>query len=234
MLPVDIDTPIHEICPELAEFIARYPFVEEGLEEMKKFDEENPFKHSLRMGHAARRVNDTMEIVPEKMKENFLIAVLLHDIGKTDLSQNVFLGEEEHGIEEKQYRERHAREGFEWIRKYNETASEIAVAHHEFQDEPYPRKSLDRQPTPPPGGWTSEQQKTEHVKTKKEIMHLARILAILDSFDAMTNNRTYQQAKDVQEVGDILRQKFNTEEDYMIIDMLVEETKKMAPSNTEK
>lgn len=205
----DIQKFTREICPELNDIIGRHQFLQEGLKKMYKYDIENPFKHSLRVAHSANLMCEH-GIISDDEKENFLIAALMHDYGKIKLAQSVILKSGKFDARERNYSKKHARESFNYLKerhnKNNLRAAIIAVRHHEAQPNGrnYPR--------------TADREDSD-----KNITRLSRILGIIDSFDSIISERSYESAQDIEIAKKRLEKDFNTAEDQEIIDILIRE-----------
>ncbi|NLW48453.1 MAG: HD-GYP domain-containing protein [Firmicutes bacterium] len=101
---------------------------------------------------------------------------LLHDVGKSTVSETLLYKKTELTPEERKEIEKHARLGYEILQKQEEISSvsaHVAWQHHERYDgSGYPRG----------------------IKGA-EIQEFARVVALADAFDAMTTDRVYREKK---------------------------------------
>jgi diguanylate cyclase (GGDEF) domain/uncharacterized domain HDIG len=122
----------------------------------------------------------------EKDKEILTYGAYIHDIGKINISKEVLIKKMKLTNEEWEELKQHPANGVEIIKsvKSLEEVIPLIISHHERYDgNGYPNK-----------------QKGE------EIPYLARILTVVDSFDAMTSNRPYNTIKTYEEaVEEIIR-----------------------------
>lgn len=122
----------------------------------------------------------------EKDKEILTYGAYIHDIGKINISKEVLIKKMKLTNEEWEELKQHPANGVEIIKsvKSLEEVIPLIISHHERYDgNGYPNK-----------------QKGE------EIPYLARILTVVDSFDAMTSNRPYNSIKTYEEaVEEIIR-----------------------------
>lgn len=122
----------------------------------------------------------------EKDKEILTYGAYIHDIGKINISKEVLMKKMKLTNEEWEELKQHPANGVEIIKsvKSLEEVIPLIISHHERYDgNGYPNK-----------------QKGE------EIPYLARILTVVDSFDAMTSNRPYNTIKTYEEaVEELIR-----------------------------
>jgi putative nucleotidyltransferase with HDIG domain len=126
------------------------------------------------------------------------LAALLHDIGKIGMDQNILTKPGGLTPEEFAVLKTHPMRGVEMLRPVPQFADLLpgVELHHE---------SLDGSGYP--NGLVGEQ-----------IPMMARIIAVADTFDAMTHNRTYQDAMDGQYALRILRNMVGTRFDEQAVD----------------
>jgi len=134
--------------------------------------------HTVRVAHYAELIAKEMEL-PEKEIQKLVESAKLHDIGKVVTPDSILLKPGKLTKLEYELIKEHAKAGYEvlsTVHLYKELA-EIMIDHHERYDGsgyPYGKK----------GG---------------EISILGHIMAVADSFDAMTTNRIYKPRKEIEE-----------------------------------
>lgn len=134
--------------------------------------------HTVRVAYYAELIAREMEL-PEKEIQKLVESAKLHDIGKVVTPDSILLKPGKLTKLEYELIKEHAKAGYDvlsTVHLYKELA-EIMIDHHERYDGsgyPYGKK----------GG---------------EISLLGHIMAVADSFDAMTTNRIYKPRKEVKE-----------------------------------
>lgn len=122
----------------------------------------------------------------EKDKEILTYGAYMHDIGKINISKEVLMKKMKLTNEEWEELKQHPANGVEIIKsvKSLEEVIPLIISHHERYDgNGYPNKLKG-----------------------EEIPYLARILTVVDSFDAMTSNRPYNNRKTYEEgVDEIIK-----------------------------
>jgi HD-GYP domain-containing protein (c-di-GMP phosphodiesterase class II) len=138
------------------------------------------------------------------------ISARLHDIGKIGIPDRILLKPERLTSEEMAVMQTHAQKGAELIAKYKDFSREAAIIrhHHERWDgQGYPA------------------QLKEH-----EIPFGARVIAVAESFEAMTSDRPYRQALSVDQAIQILLEGRGTQWEPRIVNAFVD----MIMSQTEE
>ena len=109
----------------------------------------------------------------DAQKKNLLYGAYLHDIGKINISKEILISDKKLSSEEWEELKKHSIDSANIIRSIEglEDVVDIVLQHHEKYDG-----------SGYPNGVKGE-----------EINYLARILTLVDSFDAMTNNRPYKE-----------------------------------------
>jgi putative nucleotidyltransferase with HDIG domain len=134
--------------------------------------------HTVRVAHYAELIAREMEL-PEKEIQKLVESAKLHDIGKVVTPDSILLKPGKLSKLEYELIKEHARAGYEVLSNvhlYKELA-DIMIDHHERYDgSGYPDG-----------------------KKRGEISLLGYIMAVADSFDAMTTNRIYKPRKEVDE-----------------------------------
>jgi len=131
--------------------------------------------HSLRVSELAMETAIAME-VPRSEVENVRVAGLLHDIGKIEISGEILRKAAELSTEERELIDAHPVRGAYILSAVGSVLKEvvpIVVAHHKYFVD-----ALE----------TSE-------RDLRKIPLGARIVAVADSFDAMTSDRPYRKGK---------------------------------------
>jgi putative nucleotidyltransferase with HDIG domain len=131
--------------------------------------------HSLRVSELAAEIATQMN-VPETEVDNIRVAGLLHDIGKIEISGDVLRKAAELSASEREYLDSHAEKGARLLSSVGPVLKEvvpIVLAHHRYFTSTCDSDSDTVPPSIPLG---------------------ARIVAVADSFDAMTTDRPYRRA----------------------------------------
>lgn len=140
--------------------------------------------HSKRVRDYALILSEVLDLTPTE-KEHLELAAVLHDIGKTGISDDILLKSGQLTEEEYAIIKEHPVKGAEIISLLKEISNDIIETvrhHHERWDgQGYPE------------GLSGE-----------NIPYLARILAICDVFDALTSDRPFRARKPAQEARDLI------------------------------
>ncbi len=130
--------------------------------------------HSVRVSELAMEIAIAMEL-PRTEVENVRVAGLLHDIGKVEISGEILRKAAELTSEEKEIMEEHMVKGAYLLTSVGSVLKEvvpIVVSHHKYFTDTIKESDLENGPMAIPLG--------------------ARIIAVADSFDAMTSDRPYR------------------------------------------
>jgi HD-GYP domain-containing protein (c-di-GMP phosphodiesterase class II) len=141
-----------------------------------------------------------MGLAPEEKNELSLLA-MLHDIGKVGINMEILKKPGPLNEEEWKEMRRHPEIGYRIAQNTPElsTVAEYILSHHERWDgSGYPRGLKGT-----------------------EIPLLCRILAIADSYDAMTNNRAYRKAMDCQIAMEEIKRCQGTQFDPQIVEIFL-------------
>lgn len=141
--------------------------------------------HIQRMAYFSRLIAQRLELDPEVI-ERLFAAAPMHDVGKLGTPDQILLKPGRLTPEEFEIMKEHASIGYEILKDSSSPVvrmgAEIALSHHErFDGKGYPR------------GLFGE-----------AIPLIGRIVAIADVFDALTSDRPYKPAWDVQEACEYL------------------------------
>lgn len=159
--------------------------------------------HALRVSIYSRRLAARMKLSEEEI-ENIRIGGLLHDIGKVGFSDNVFRNEKKRPPKRimNQIR-KHPTKGKIILKNLHLRSAVIdyVYSHHEREDgSGYPR------------GITGE-----------KIPMGAKIIAIADTFDAVTTDRSYQKGRTPTEALAILRKGSGKQFDPRLVEAFIAE-----------
>jgi putative nucleotidyltransferase with HDIG domain len=128
--------------------------------------------HSLRVSELAMEIAIAMEL-PRKEVENIRVAGLLHDIGKIEISGEILRKAADLTIEERELIDTHAARGANLLASVGGVLKEVVplvLAHHKY--------------------FMSDLEEETRELTKMPLG--ARIVAVADTFDAMTTDRPYR------------------------------------------
>ena len=138
----------------------------------------------------------------EKDTETLVYGAYMHDIGKINIAQEILVKKMPLTNEEWEILKTHPKEGVEVIKnvKSLEKIVPIILHHHEkYNGQGYPNNLKG-----------------------ESIPYLARILTVVDSFDAMTSNRPYNKRKTYEEAIEELRRCRGTQFDPIIAEKFIE------------
>lgn len=195
---------MHEILvsysPEAVKIFNQLPdYLKDELEEL--------FKHNPYFFNHCVEVSELAGIILEKNKNLFSkeeaellkISAFLHDIKKNEIDNSILNSDQPPTPEQWEEIKKHPRRASAVIYPHNKPVAEMVDDHHKHQEVPYPDGEI---------GETGK---------------MSRILAIIDSFHSMTNDRPYRKAiSTIEECETKLKEKFNLPEDKIIIDALIE------------
>lgn len=172
------DTVILYIASDTGEFENANRFNElliEQLEVIQKKDHYT-FEHCKRVKRLALSVGKALMLKDTDLK-NLTLAAYFHDIGKIKISDKILNKPGSLTLNEYDQMKMHVTHGHEIIAQaIDQNVADILVLHHErLNGSGYPKGLLG-----------------------KDIPLLGRILAVVDSYDAMTSNRIYHIAKDTK------------------------------------
>nr|WP_233567212.1 diguanylate cyclase [Cohnella endophytica] len=143
------------------------------------------FKHSKRVFSYAVDMADFLQL-GEKDRRLFVLGALIHDIGKLEIPRDILNKKTKLTPEEWEIVKKHVLWGKEIVlvtEKYKDLVPLVELHHERYDGRGYP-----------------------HGLKGVEIPRLARMLCIIDSFDAMTTERPYQNTKSYEEALEELRQ----------------------------
>lgn len=163
--------------------------------------------HTKRVMDYSAAIGIEMGLSKEEM-EKLKLAAILHDIGKIGIRDSVLLKEQRLTDEEYEIIKKHTIYGDEILKhiKRLEHISYGVKYHHEKYDG-----------TGYPEGLKGE-----------EIPLIARIIAVADTFDAMTTDRPYRKGLSFETAIDELKRKAGTQFDPMVVECFIQAYKKGA------
>jgi diguanylate cyclase (GGDEF)-like protein len=158
------------------------------------------YKHVERVYNYCSIMADYLKLSVED-KRSLLYAAYLHDLGKINISKEILISSKKLTQEEWEELKKHPQDSADIIKQIKgfETVVPIVLQHHEKYDG-----------SGYPNGLKGEQ-----------ISYLARILTVVDSFDAMTNQRTYQKMKTFEEAFEEIERCKGTHFDPRIADQFI-------------
>ena len=154
-------------------------------------------------GHVERVMNYALMLARElgwkgKQLDDLRFGAILHDIGKIQISENTLRKDDALSDDEWTEVKRHPAAGAEMLKgiPYLATAIPAILHHHERWDgRGYP-DSL----------------------TAEDIPIMARIVAVADSFDAMTTTRAYQNKRSLEQAANDILHKAGTKYDPVVVE----------------
>lgn len=172
-----------------------------SLSDIRSYDDYT-FNHSVNVTVISAMIGMSLHYNQIKLHD-LSLGVLLHDIGKIQTPLEIINKPGRLTAEEYNVVKQHTWHGFELLRNNPEikiTSAHIALQHHERCDgSGYPRNlQMD------------------------EILEFARISAIADVFDALTNDRCYRKKIPVHQAYDILMENSGSHFDNYILDRFIQ------------
>lgn len=155
--------------------------------------------HGSRVAVLSREVGNSIGLEFDRLRR-LEIASLLHDIGKSAIAPTVMLKPGELTAEEWAIVKRHPEQGFEMVDGlvHPEIAQAVLHHHENFDGSGYP-----------------------FGRAGHQIPLLARVLSVVDAFDAIVSERTYQEALPADFAIDELRRHAGTQFDPGVVDALI-------------
>lgn len=162
------------------------------------------YKHVERVFNYCNIIANYLKLSNED-KIILMYAAYLHDLGKINVSKEVLISSQKLTKEEWEELKKHPQDSADILKQINgfEKVVPIVLEHHEKYDG-----------TGYPNGLQGE-----------NISYLARILTVVDSFDAMTNQRPYQKTKTFEEAFKEIERCKGTHFDPDIADKFIEALK---------
>ena len=153
--------------------------------------------HFMRVGESSQQIGRAMHL-PETDIKKLKFAGQLHDIGKVAIDKSILTKKGSLTQQEWDDIKRHPDIGYKILRSSKKTAgiAEYVLAHHERYD----GKGY-------PAGLKGD-----------KIPLFSRIIAVADSFDAMTHDRNYRKAMSLEQAGEELIQNKGKQFDPNVVD----------------
>ncbi|MDR3588438.1 MAG: HD-GYP domain-containing protein [Negativicutes bacterium] len=166
-------TRMTELADQSIENMVNTPGVINYLKDIRNTDDYT-FQHSVNVGIIAGVLGKWLGVKGWALRE-IVLAGLLHDIGKTQIPLEILNKAGRFTPAEREVMQEHATFGYELVKQTNQLSREVLLGiwqHHERMDGlGYP-----------------------FGLANNEISTCAKILAVADTYDAMTSNRVYQNA----------------------------------------
>ena len=167
-----------------------------------EYRDEGTCNHILRMAKFSRIIADELGL-PESECEEIELAASMHDIGKIGIPDHILLKRGRLTDEEWETMKAHTSIGYDILKdspsRYIQQGAVVALGHHEKYDG-----------TGYPKGLKGE-----------EIPLIARIVAVADVFDALTSQRPYKQAWEIDHAVEHLKRLAGKDFDPNCVDALL-------------
>jgi HD-GYP domain-containing protein (c-di-GMP phosphodiesterase class II) len=166
-------------------------------------DKRDPYTggHTRRVMHYSLAIGNMMGL-DKGVLENLELAAILHDIGKIGVKDRILMKSGSLDPEEKNVMNRHPEFGAEilgHVEQLMEVIPGVRNHHEKYDGTGYPDRLRGR-----------------------DIPLIARIIAVADTFDAMTTDRPYRKAMSEQEAVDELRRNEGPQLDRDIVEKLIQ------------
>jgi diguanylate cyclase (GGDEF)-like protein/putative nucleotidyltransferase with HDIG domain len=169
------------------------------------------FKHSKRVFSYAVDMADVLGL-NEIDRRLLVLGALIHDIGKLEIPRDILNKKTKLTNEEWEIVKKHVQWGKEIVsvtEKFKDLVPLVELHHERYDGKGYP-----------------------YELKNVEIPYLARVLCIIDSFDAMTTERPYQRTKSFLEALEELRSCAGTQFDPEIVDYFIQYIESKLPSRS--
>lgn len=167
----------------------KYPWSSDLVERLQKHSPWT-YMHSLRVAKIAYQLGEYLKL---ESKDLILLAAAgtLHDVGKLYVDNEILNSDRFLSMKELEGLRDHSRKSFKMIFGYDADIAKLIIAHHEHQDNPYPR--------------------VNKRATDKDHIDLEKIIALSDTVDSTMSDRPYKKAKNKEETFDSLLPNYNEE-----------------------
>jgi diguanylate cyclase (GGDEF)-like protein/putative nucleotidyltransferase with HDIG domain len=159
------------------------------------------YRHSKRVFKYALEFSEKLDLTDHE-KQTLILGALIHDIGKIEVPRDILNKKEKLAPHEWEIIKKHVTWGKEILaaeKRFDDLIPLVELHHERYDGKGYPY------------GLKGE-----------EIPKLARILCVIDSFDAMTTERPYQRTKTFEEAIEELRRCAGTQFDPIYAEMFAE------------
>lgn len=176
--------------------------IKELMHLTKKVEEKDLYthRHIQRVKDYTVKISNKLNLSKERI-ENIAFASLFHDLGKINVPDEILNKPGRLTIEEFEFIKKHPADGMILVKKtYYENVAEIIHQHHERLDG-----------SGYPGGLKED-----------EILLEAKIIAVSDTYDAMTTDRAYRKGVSPQEAVEELISLKGTFYDEMVVDTFIQ------------
>ncbi len=156
--------------------------------------------HSIRVTHYSSKIAQALNMHQEEV-ENIQYAALLHDIGKIKVQDDILLKQGKLTTEERMAIQEHPNYGaviMKPVKAFQRILPFLYYHHERYAGSGYPQKL-----------------KGDNIPVE------SRIIAVADSFDAMTSDRPYRNALSIEEALQELQINSGTQFDPQIVDVFV-------------
>jgi diguanylate cyclase (GGDEF)-like protein/putative nucleotidyltransferase with HDIG domain len=167
------------------------------------------YQHSKRVFHYAMDFSAKLKL-REHEKQTLILGALIHDIGKVEIPRDIINKKGKLDFHEWEIMKKHVLWGKEIVastKKYEDLLPLVELHHERFDGGGYP-----------------------HGLKGTTIPKLARILCIIDSFDAMTTERPYQRTKTFEEGFQELRSCSGKQFDPQFVEPFIQVIKEKYPT----
>lgn len=158
-------------------------------------------RHSARIEYIAVKIGEKLNL-KRNVKNDLKLVAQLHDIGKIAISDNILDKKGKLNDNEWEIMKRHSEIGYRIvasIRDLNEVAESILYHHERWDGKGYPKGLMG-----------------------VSIPLTSRIIAVADSYDAMTNDRSYRKRMSHEEAVDEIKRNSGTQFDPNIVDAFMQ------------
>jgi diguanylate cyclase (GGDEF)-like protein/PAS domain S-box-containing protein/putative nucleotidyltransferase with HDIG domain len=171
------------------------------------------YKKNTREHLHSIRVSGICEAIAANMNFDYAdiaqikIAGLMHDIGKIEINREILNKPEKLNKNERDIIRKHSESGYRILNsvpEFSEIATYVLQHHERWDGTGYPK------------GLKGE-----------EILQIARIIAVADSYDAMTTDRIYEDALDDEEAVEELQRCSGTQFDPCIVEIFIKKVLKI-------
>lgn len=168
--------------------------VSDSLSAIQDFGSQT-FRHSVRVSVLSMLCGISLDFNREQLKD-LCTGALLHDLGKVHLAKDVLDKPDKLSRHEYEHVKKHSRLGFDILKEkgFSDAVSTVALQHHErFDGSGYPLGLANQQ-----------------------INRLASVVAVADTFEALTGDRVYRKSYPVSEAIEAIKSLSGTKLDPQV------------------